>query len=235
LLDLPGLAMRGARYCLPGWPIEETTSTGKTKITYPDIGDSRRKAIEFLDGASTVGEVTGRLFSLVALARYADEDAVARSNRSTYRFPRVEHAPWEQETIDLIDEICADRLPDHLTSPVREKRRAFLDEQQQMLRARVEAEQRVKAALERLAGLSEEERTTVVEDAKRAWGPWDPKVWDVRRKLRETEPAPAAPASEDDDASRTTALDSGGSPDPDRNDEAHETTSEERQEDVRAA
>lgn len=193
LLDLPGLAMRGARYCLPGWPIEETTKTGKTKITYPDIGDTRRKATEFLDGASTVGEITGRLFSLIALARYADEDAVARSNRSTYRFPRVEHAPWEQETIDLIDEICTDRLPDHLTAPVTDKRRAFLDEQQQMRRARVEAQQRVQAALERLAELSEEERSAAVEDAKRAWGPWDPKVWDVRRKLRENEPRTTDP------------------------------------------
>jgi hypothetical protein len=188
LLDLPGLAMRGARYCLPGWPVEEATEAGKAKVTYPDLGDSRRKAIEFLNGATTVGEITGRLFSLIALARYADEHAVARSNRSTYRFPRLEHTPWEQETVDLIDEICTDRLPGHLTAPVQEERRAFLATQERGRRERREAAQRVQAALERIGELSEDERTQVVEDAKRAWGPWDPKVWDVRRKLRESEP-----------------------------------------------
>lgn len=212
LLDLPGLAMRGARYCLPGWATEESTKTGKTKVTYPDIGESRRKAIEFLDGATTVGEITGRLFSLIALARYADEHAVARSRRSTYRFPRLEHTPWEQETVDLIDEICADRLPEHLTAPVREERRAFLATQERGRRERREAAQRVKAALEQVGELSKDERTQVVEDAKRAWGPWDPKVWDVRRKLRENElktTDPDAAAANARDMTTTSTVDAG--------------------------
>ncbi|MGE4428585.1 MAG: ParB/RepB/Spo0J family partition protein [Solirubrobacteraceae bacterium] len=212
LLDLSGLAMRGARYCLPGWPVEETTSTGKTKTTYPDADQTRRKTREFLDGASTVGEITGRVFSLIALARYADEQAVAQSNRSTYRFPQTKELPWDEELFDLIDEICAERLPERLTAPARQRRREFLAEQERLDRERREAEQRVRRALRRVSDLSAEERTTVVEDAKRAWGPWSPKVRDVRNKTAETTSATAeapGPAAGDPTEYADTADDPG--------------------------
>ncbi|MSW53146.1 MAG: ParB/RepB/Spo0J family partition protein, partial [Actinobacteria bacterium] len=93
--DLGGLAMRGARYGLPGWTTEETTATGKTKVVFPTRRGCAEKAREFLQGASSVGEITGRVFALIVMARYADERAVADSNGAGYELREPTDRPWD--------------------------------------------------------------------------------------------------------------------------------------------
>jgi len=70
-----------------------------------------------------MAEIAGRLFCLIAMARYADEHAVARSARSFSSVTIRRELPYADKVIDLIDEICAQRLPEHLTQNVRDQRR----------------------------------------------------------------------------------------------------------------
>jgi len=78
--ELEQIAMRGACYDFPGWVEQTQTKGGKSKTVYIERrGDAGRKAREYLSVAKTAQEVAGRLLALVAMARYADEGAVARS------------------------------------------------------------------------------------------------------------------------------------------------------------
>jgi ParB/RepB/Spo0J family partition protein len=79
---LRGIAARGARLALPGWPQEETAANGKTKIVYLEVQDAEREAREFLTAGESAGEIAGRAVTLVALAELADEQAIALSRRS---------------------------------------------------------------------------------------------------------------------------------------------------------
>jgi hypothetical protein len=64
------------------------------------------------------------------MALYADEDAVANSNRSFHEVSVSSGwrgdagLPWADEVVELIDELAIERLPEHLT----EGRRASLDD-----------------------------------------------------------------------------------------------------------
>jgi len=118
--DLGGLAMRGARYGFPGWPVEEQRKNGTIKVTYLDRAGCETKVAEFLDGASTPGDVAGRLFCLIAMAVLADEQATAMSSRSYYHLKVADRLPWGQDVGALIERICVDRLPAHLVK--REKK-----------------------------------------------------------------------------------------------------------------
>lgn len=79
---LRGIAARGARLALPGWPQEKTAGNGNTKIVYMEVEDSERKAREFLTAAGSIGDLAGRAVTLVALAELADQEAIAFSRRS---------------------------------------------------------------------------------------------------------------------------------------------------------
>lgn len=156
--DLGSLAMRGARYGLPGWTSETAQKNGKVRVEYLDKAAAGAKAREFLDGARSVGEIAGRLLCLVVMARYADEDAVARSQRSFVGLKVGDGAPWAGEVLDLIDGLCVERLPEHLTTRVREARA----EQRAAAQARAVE---VAAARERLDGL--EDRVVDLDDEQR--------------------------------------------------------------------
>jgi ParB/RepB/Spo0J family partition protein len=81
---LRGVAARGARLSLPGWVTQTEQRNGKTKTAYLDAEDAHGKALEFLEGAESSAEIAGRALALIALAAFADENAIARSRRSFY-------------------------------------------------------------------------------------------------------------------------------------------------------
>lgn len=119
--DLQRIAARGARYGFPGWTTSVELKNGKTKTEYPAPGAATTKAREFLDGAKTPAEIAGRCIALIVMARHADENAVANSHRSFYQLHvSADGVPWAADVLELIDEIAAERLPEHLTQRVRE-------------------------------------------------------------------------------------------------------------------
>jgi ParB/RepB/Spo0J family partition protein len=86
--ELDQLAMRGARYGFPGWVEQTQTRGGKAKTVYIERrADAGAKAREYLSVAKTAQDLAGRLLALMAMARYADEAAVAQSAQSYYHLP----------------------------------------------------------------------------------------------------------------------------------------------------
>ena len=194
--DLDGVAARGARYAFPGWPTETTHKNGKVKIEYLDKSAAATKAREFLAGGESLSEIAGRLFCLIAAARYADERAVARSNRSMSSLTVRSGLPYSAQAIDLVDDICADRLPDHLTQAVRQERaeqRETLAERERIVGA---AHERLEAAVARAADLSAAEREQALEDVEVVHGRYSVEGHKLRKQLEPDQ----APADEDDSA-----------------------------------
>lgn len=181
--DLGGLAMRGARYGLPGWASEETTAKGKTMTVFPDRRACSEKATAFLQGATSVGEITGRVFVLIVMARYADERAVADSSSSGYALREPTSRPWDDALVDLIDEICVARLPAHLTERTIELRREARELEEQEARERAAARERLDGIEKRLEDLSDDERAAALRDAEVAYGPYGEGVWHLRQKI----------------------------------------------------
>lgn len=181
--DLGGLAMRGARYGLPGWTIEETTATGKSKVVFPDRKTCAQKASDFLQVAGSVGEIAGRVFSLIVMARYADERAVADSSSAGYELRDPDARPWGDEVLDLIDEICSTRLPQHLTEQAIAERREHHEREARAQRERDEARERLDGIEDRLADLSDDERAAALRDAEVVYGPYGEGVWHLRQKI----------------------------------------------------
>lgn len=198
LSDLEGLASRGARYCLPGWAKEEATKTGKLRLVFATPLESKALAREFLSGGSSVGEITGRAFSLVALARYADQRAVATSNHTLYRVPDPADLPWSGSVLDLIDEICADRLPAHLTEPARAERRAHRETEDREQREQDAARERLDGLEDRIADLDETGRAQALRDAALVYGRYGTETWKLRRKLDELARSPEGAATDPD-------------------------------------
>lgn len=107
---LSDIAMRGARYGLPGWVTEFTQRNGKTKYVYLERAEAEQRAGEYLVGAAKAGEIAGRQLALLVMAVYADQDAVAASNRS-WQHVNVS-GPWAAEFDTLLDGIVRETLPD---------------------------------------------------------------------------------------------------------------------------
>lgn len=189
LHDLQELAARGARYGLPGWVSEEQTKTGKTKAVFLEPATCRTRALEFLAGAHTTAEIAGRVFCLIAMARYADPRALPISSRAG-ALSIGDALPWEGDVIDLIDEICTDRLPDHLIAPAREERRRIREDAEQAERERAAAETRVLDALQQPDGLDEDAYAAAVADVEFAFGRYSLKTHEVRDQLRAARATP---------------------------------------------
>jgi hypothetical protein len=98
--ELDDVAARGARYCFPGWSTEVARKNGKVKVEYLDKTQAGARARAFLAGASSMAEIAGRLFCLIAAARYADERGVARSNRSFSSLTVRDGLPYSEEVIE---------------------------------------------------------------------------------------------------------------------------------------
>lgn len=138
--ELADIAMRGARYGFPGWVTETTQKNGKTKYGYLEKPQATERANDYLRGATKPGEIAGRQLALLAMATYADQNAVAVSSRSWHQVKAS--GPWAVEADELLDKLVADNLPDgalSLLAPVLEKRKAEQAERSAARKARQEA------------------------------------------------------------------------------------------------
>jgi ParB/RepB/Spo0J family partition protein len=180
--ELGDLAMRGARYCLPGWVQESTQRNGKTKYVYIDQrAEAERKASEYLQGATKAGEIAGRQIALIAMAIYADQQAVAASNRSYHHVTCS--GPWGIEVNGLLDELVVEKLPDALLAvlaPVLEERKEHREEKLAEHQARQEAAARLEGLEERIGELGAEDLDQVDEDLDAAWAGWTPRQSELR-------------------------------------------------------
>ena len=181
--DLDGVAARGARYAFPGWMTETAQKNGKVKIEYLDKPAAGAQARGFLDGAQSMAEIAGRLFCLIAAARYADERAVARSNRSMSWLNVRGGLPYSTEVIDLIDQLCAQRLPEHLTTKVRAERAHQREVLAEHARTVAAARERIDAALDRAGELSDEERAQAESDIDLVHGPYSIDAHKLRKQI----------------------------------------------------
>lgn len=95
--------------------------------------------------------------------------------------------PYSDQVIDLIDEICAERLPEHLTADVRAERvhqREVLAEHAREVTA---ARERLDGALARADELSEEERLQADADIDLVHGRYSIDGHKLRKQLTPTE------------------------------------------------
>lgn len=184
--DIDGIAARGARYAFPGWTTEVVQRSGKVKVEYLDKPAAGAKAREFVARAESMAEIAGRVFCLIAAARYADERAVARSSRSMSWLNVRQGLPYSDEVIDLIDEICAQRLPEHLTAEVRTQR----VEQREVLashaRELAAARERIEATIARAGELSDEEREELEADIDLVHGRYSIEGQRLRKQLQDS-------------------------------------------------
>jgi ParB/RepB/Spo0J family partition protein len=121
--ELADIAMRGARYGLPGWVSETPQKNGRTKYGYLERSEAEQRASEYLGRAEKTGEIAGRQVALLAMATYADQSAVAISNRSWHHIKAS--GPWAGELDGLLDALVREKLPEGtlaLLEPVLAKR-----------------------------------------------------------------------------------------------------------------
>jgi hypothetical protein len=202
--DLQRVATRGARYGFPGWSTTVEQKNGKTKTEYPGPNEAATKAREFLSGAHAPAELAGRCICLITMARYADENAIAASQRSFYQLHvGTNGVPWGADALDLLDELAAERLPEHLTQHVREDKERRRREAEEAERARRKRQADVEALLEGLPDMSDSERSAAVEAFEREHGMYTPERWEIKSRLDELVATQASPA--DDEASKPTA------------------------------
>ncbi len=111
-VDLGGsirhIAARGARLSAPGWVTQTEQKNGRTKTGYLEAHECTEKACEFLAGATSSAEIAGRALTLIMLAAYADEDALAASNRSYYEL--AFRGPWAEQARQDLTELIAERV-----------------------------------------------------------------------------------------------------------------------------
>jgi ParB/RepB/Spo0J family partition protein len=173
--ELADVAMRGARYGFPGWVTETTQKNGKTKYGYLEKPEAGQRANDYLRGATKSGEIAGRQLALLAMATYADQNAVAASSRSWHAIKTS--GPWAVDAEELLDKLVADNLPDGaltLLAPVLEKRKAEQQERSASRNARDEVASRLEGIEERVGELTVEELEQAERDLDAVWARWTP-------------------------------------------------------------
>jgi len=180
--QLGDLAMRGARYGLPGWVEEATQRNGKTKYVYIEQrAEAERRASEYLAGARAGGEIAGRQIALVAMAVYVDQQAVAASNRSWHHVTCS--GPWAIEVNGLLDELVTEKLPEAmiaLLATVLEERKTQREQKLAEHQVRTDALARLEGMEEKISELGAEDLYRVEEDLDAAWGGWTPRQSELR-------------------------------------------------------
>ncbi len=101
--------MRGARYGFPGWVTIEETKRGTKRRYLEHKHEAQAKAVEYLAGAKSAGELAGRTIALVMMAVYAQEDAVANSNRAFHTVTPERALPWAGDVTELIDDLAGEK------------------------------------------------------------------------------------------------------------------------------
>ena len=95
------------------------------EVRLPREAGGRPASQRLPPGASKPGEIAGRQLALLAMATYADQNAVAASSRSWHHVKAS--GPWAADVDELLDKLVADNLPDRalsLLAPVLEARKA---------------------------------------------------------------------------------------------------------------
>ena len=198
--QLADVAMRGARYGFPGWVTETTQKNGKTKYGYLERPQAEQRANEYLRGATKPGDIAGRQLALLAMATYADQDAVAVSSRSWHDIKAS--GPWAVEADELLDKLVADNLPDAalaLLAPVLENRKAEQEERSAARKAHEEAVSRVDGIDDRIGELTVEQLEQAERDLDTVWARWTPdhtRLRDLLATRRAELAAPDKPVSE---------------------------------------
>jgi hypothetical protein len=182
--ELADVAMRGARYGFPGWVTETTQKNGNTKYSYLEKPQAERHASDYLSGATKPGEIAGRQLALLAMATYADQNAVAMSSRSWHHIKAS--GPWAIEADELLDKLVADNLPDGALAPLKpvlERRKAERQERAAARKAREEAVARLERIEERIGELTAEELDEAERDLDAVWARWTPDHTRLRDSL----------------------------------------------------
>ena len=182
--QLADVAMRGARYGFPGWVTETTQKNGKTKYGYLEKPQAEQHASDYLRGATKPGEIAGRQLALLAMATYADQNAVAASSRSWHHIKAS--GPWAIDADELLDKLVADNLPDAaraLLAPVLERRKTEQQERSAARKARDEALARLEDIEERISELTVEEVDQAERDLDTVWARWTPEHTRLRDRL----------------------------------------------------
>ena len=179
---------------MPGFESSEERKSG-TKRTYLDPSHAHAQAKAFLENAAkNPGDTAGRLVALAVMARYADENAVAQSSRSFASLHGGRALPWSDETVELIDAIAAEALPEHLLEPGREGRDTQAKHRQEI------REQRkwVDELHDRLVDLDPDGRADVLSEARERLGDYSGEVYRLEQRIRELDTAGATPTETDE-------------------------------------
>lgn len=201
--SLSKIAMRGPRLSLPTWVEQVQQKSGKTKTVYFDASDAERRAKTFLEDAESAADISGRTFTLIALAALTNEDAVAQSNRSFYTL--AFEGPWATQAARDLNAIVRERIKEGQCAALDEllAERVANDERQAEREAEAEqARVRVQDASARISELSEEDLEQLLADAETAWGQYSLKRYEVEsavtteRERRENASDEVEPADE---------------------------------------
>ena len=205
--ELDRIAMRGARYGFPGWVTLEDTKRGTKRVYIDQRAAAKAKAVEYLAGAKTAGELAGRTIALLAMAIYADENAVANSNRAFHQVT-IEHSmPWADDVMELIDELAGEKLPAALIEAVLAPRRERHAERRAALAAQAMARERVAQLEPRVDELDVGELAELEQAGRLAHGEYTTPAYALRDKIRTrraTLTAAAAAEPGDTDSQRQT-------------------------------
>jgi ParB/RepB/Spo0J family partition protein len=194
--ELDKIAMRGARYGLPGWVGQQERKSGETKPVYLDRGGAEAKAREFVTSAKSAGDLAGRQIVLLAMARYADEDAVAQSGRSFYTLTPGRQLPFSDEVIEDLDELARGKLPAHVLDRGREERERQAAERAQDR----ENDTWYEEQLAGIESMSPDGRQALLAEVDERFGSYDPRHWQLRQRIERLDAAEPSPDAEEGDA-----------------------------------
>jgi len=140
------------------------------------------------------------MVALAVMARYANEDAVAQSSRSFAEIDGGDGLAWSIDTVEIIDEITAERLPAHLLDPGRKQREEQAERRRQVRENRAWlAEQ-----LETLEAMDPEQRAEIRAEATQRFGEYSTEGWQLDDRIRALnaadQPDQGNVEPEDDDA-----------------------------------
>jgi hypothetical protein len=154
----------------------------------------------------TAGDVAGRALALIVMAIFADQDAVAISNRA-FHTVQAEGMPWADAVGELIDALVVENLGDDLLADPLARRAQARERRRAQQTAEQEARADVEAKLGRLAELSDERLDALAATIGAAYDRAD---WARReqaqrrvRDERERRRAAAAPPTGDAELGRT--------------------------------
>ena len=239
--DLGPIAARGARYGFPDWPQQTITKGGKEKVEYLPTTTAAHRAQKYIAAAKTAAEVAGRYIALVVMARFADEEATAQSNRSFYTLRFTDRLPWHVELLDLIDAIAAERLPEHLTEKVRTERREYREREKVIARVRAERDKVADELIAQLPGMEPDARAEAgaafIAREKEIEEEYAIFEWERRNRVENAlRRIPAGPPAEgDEQPAATVADDLAEGPDGDGSDEDLEAALKQEEEEALAA